>query len=296
MNKKTAILKIWIIAFLATTIMLSCQEEHISYSGPTFVQFADTMVVLPIMDNETYHEVFISSSQTADHDRNFGIEVLTAETNAIEGYHFDLESSTVTIKAGERVASIKIKGYEAKVAEDDSLGLTLSITNVHDEYTLSGIKSHVILKKVCPFDINNYTGYCLMESQFLNSYSSETLRLIESVIDPEDSNVIILKDFLQDGFDLKVNIDHYDLLNPTLTIDDEQDLAYGSDFFSYIYGNDVLRAAQPANYTSFFNNCSKYFLLYTTIYVDEVGVVGTYASAVSWISDAEADYLKDQGY
>lgn len=296
MNIKITILKNWMLILASLTILLSCQKEYTTYKGPDFVQFADTMVILPIMDNETYHEVFVSSSQTVDYDRNFGVEVLTKETNAIEGYHFDLASSTITIKAGERVASLKIKGYEAKVEESDSLGLTLGLTNVLDEHALGSVKMHAILKKVCPFDMNSFTGPCLVESQFLSSYSPESLRLIESVVDPNDKEAIILKDFLQDGFDLKVNIDSSDPLNPKLTIDNEQDLAYGSPFFSNIYGNDILKAAQPQNYNSLYNTCSEYFVLYTTIYVDEVGVVGTYGSAISWISDAEADYLEEQGY
>ena len=47
---------------------------------------------------------------------------------------------------------------------------------------------------------------------------------------------------------------------------------------------------------SFYNVCQNFFLQYMTFYVNNVGVVGTYANVVEWISEEEYNYLKKQGY
>lgn len=297
MNTKTkTIVKIWSLVLLICGILQACKDDAVTYTGPDLVQFADTMVVLPVMDSETYHEIYISSSQTVNYDRNFGVEVVATKSNAQEGYHFDLESTTVTIKAGERVAALKIRGYEDKIAESDSLALTLHLLNVDDQFGLKGTVSHVILQRVCPFDINNFLGPCILESQFLNSYTMQDLRLLETVQDPENAMGIIIKDYFQDGYDLKVRFNNEDPVNPVLEMEDGQTVGRGSDFFGYIYGDDILRIAQPNNYVSSFNSCEGYIVQYSTIYVEEVGEVGTYTTVVNWITEAEADYLRRQGY
>ncbi len=290
------ILKLGSLFALLLFAAVACEEEHTIYSGPELVQFADTMVVLPIMDSEAYHEVFISSTKVESYDRNYGVEVVVSETNAIEGYHFDIESNTVTIKAGERVASLKIKGYDEALAESDSLGMTLRLVGVSDDYNLSYVDAHVILQKVCPFDINEFVGPFLVQSKFLSSYSSQKMRVVDATLDPDDATAIILHDYLQDGYNLKVNFDAEDPLNYTLTIDDEQELAIGSQFFGHIYGDDLLRAAQPGNYTSTFSPCTGLMQLYFTIYVESVGVVGTYANTITRLTEAEAEYLRNLGY
>ncbi len=276
--------------------VVACEEEHTTYSGPELVQFADTMVVLPIMDSEVYHEVFISSSQTADYDRNFGVEVVMSETNAIEGYHFDIESNTVTIKAGEHAAALMIKGYESVLTESDSLGMTLRLVGVSDDYGLEYLDAHVILQKVCPFDINEFVCPLLVESKFLSSYSSTSMRVVDAILDPNDNTAIIIQDCLQDDFDLKVNFDSEDPLNYALTFEDEQKIALGSQFFGHVYGDDILRVAQTSNYTSTFSPCSGVMTLNMIMYVEEVGMVGTYANTFTRLTGAEAEYLRNLGY
>lgn len=290
------LLKLCSLFALLLVAAVACEEEHTTYSGPELVQFSDTMVVLPIMDSEAYHEVFISSTQTANYDRNYGVEVVVNETNAIEGYHYDIESNTVTIKAGERVGTLKIKGYESALTESDSLGITLRLVEVNDDYKLEYIDAHVILQKVCPFDINEFVGSFLVQSTFLSSYSAERMRVVDTTIDPNDGTALILHDYLQDGFDLKVNFDAVDPLNYRLTVDNEQKVAIGSQFFGNIYGDDFLRVAQAANYNSSFSPCAGVMRLYFTIYVDAIGVVGTYSNTITRLTDAEADYLRGLGY
>ena len=52
----------------------------------------------------------------------------------------------------------------------------------------------------------------------------------------------------------------------------------------------------PQSVVSFYNVCQNFFLQYMTFYVNNVGVVGTYANVVELISEEEYNYLKKQGY
>ena len=54
-------------------------------------------------------------------------------------------------------------------------------------------------------------------------------------------------------------------------------------------------------YTSYYNTCQNYVLQYITMSVQNkdgslFGTVGTYVTVMEWISDAEAEKLKEEGY
>ena len=71
--------------------------------------------------------------------------------------------------------------------------------------------------------------------------------------------------------------------------------------FGTIYGDGKLRISQPSLYTSYYNTCQNYVLQYVTMSVDNkdgssFGTVGTFITMYEWISDAEAEKLKEQGY
>ncbi len=285
-----------VIAAVCISLLSGCEADTLRYNGPGFVQFSDTTVVLPIMDSEQVHEIFLSSSQTVDYDRNFGIEVLVKESNAIEGRHFSIDNQTVTIKAGEHAGVLQIRGHLENIEENDSLAITLSIVNPDDEQTVYGHTTHILLSKVCPFDLSTFIGPCVVESAFFRSYTNFNFRLIESIKDPEQPNGIILKDYFQDGYDLKVRFNTEDPLNPFIEMDDNQIIAKASEFFSHIYNDDKLRVDQPGNYSSLYNTCSESFEQYSTIYIKDEGVVGVYKSIIYCITEAEADYLRKQGY
>ena len=58
---------------------------------------------------------------------------------------------------------------------------------------------------------------------------------------------------------------------------------------------------QPSNVPAYFNTCEKFIFHYVSIRVDNkdgslVGVVDTPANIIEWISEAEAEKLKEQGY
>jgi hypothetical protein len=53
---------------------------------------------------------------------------------------------------------------------------------------------------------------------------------------------------------------------------------------------------QPTGYTSYFSSCEKFMVQYATIYVEEVGTVGTYVHIFEWISNDEAERIMREGF
>lgn len=294
-NINTISLK-YVLATLAIVVICSCNTKYTTYDGPELIQFADTMNILPVIDSNQIHEIHIASSKTTNSDRNFAVRVVNNKTNAIEGYHFDIENYTATIKAGEHTAPIKIRCYPDKIEELDSIGITLTLVDRNDEFNLKGINSHIILKRICNFELNNFLGYCVVTSQFLDKYTREKRRLCEVFKDENVENGIVVKDYLQDGYNIKLSFDTRDPLKPYLKMADNQIIAKASGFFGHIYNDDKLRIYQPEDYPSEFNSCGEYAIQYGVFYIEKEGTVGIFRTILFWISDAEAEYMKSQGY
>lgn len=83
--------------------------------------FSDTLYSYPVQDTDDYFDVPVSATQVCGYDRTFGVEVVDKNSNAIEGKHYELQSSTITIKAGERAANVKVRGIYKNIDITDSL-------------------------------------------------------------------------------------------------------------------------------------------------------------------------------
>ena len=185
------------------------------------------------------------------------------------------------------------------IDEDPTLVLRL-ITDDDVQWSLyEGNETKVILRKICPFDINAFTGYAVVTSTFLMDYSIKEMRLITTEVDPEDSTAVILHDYFYDGYDMKVRFTTEDMLNPLIEMDD-QTMATTGEAFGTIYGDGMLHAYQPSSLVSYYSSCEKFIFQYMTVWVpgmaEGTNVVGTFINAVEWISDDEARILKNQGY
>ena len=108
------------------------------------------------------------STVTRDYDRTFGVEIIDSESNATETLHYTLRSNTVTIKAGETRADVMVHGIYDNIGPADSLGFTLSLV-MPESLVMPGMgrKARVVLMKSCPFEIEGFTGWCVLSSTFL---------------------------------------------------------------------------------------------------------------------------------
>ena len=193
---------------IALTVGLSgCGDmAKTTYNGPDYVMFADTMSLFPVQNSQDYFTVPVASTVACDYDRTFAVEVDEKASNAIEKKHYVIESNTVTIKAGERAADLKIRGIYENIGKTDSLSITLRlVSNDETRWDIYGTKTRVEMMKSCPFDLNVFTGWCKVSSSFYQNYMNNIdFRLIQTEIDKEEENTIIMHDFFYKGYDLSL--------------------------------------------------------------------------------------------
>lgn len=283
-------------------VLAGCEADKPTYSSHDYIMFSDTLYHFPVQDNEEYFNVPVSAMQACDYDRTFGVEVVDRNSNAIEGKHYALESNTVTIKAGELATNVRVRGFYENIGVSDSLGFALRLVTPEDyQWDVYGTDAKVVMQKVCPFDINAFTGYCVVTSTYMMSYMQNVdLRLIRSEKVEDEENAILLKNCFYNGYDIKVKLTTDDILNPLIEVEDGK-FGPTADAFGTIYGDGMIRMYQPSNYVSYYSSCENFILMYSVLNVlnkdgSEYGVVGTFVTAVEWISEDEAKKLQREGY
>lgn len=293
-------------ALAAMTVLSGCEEKRVIYSGPDYLMFSDTLYQCPVREaDDDVFDVPVSATRAVDYDRTLAVEIIDKESNAVEGKHYELLSNTVTIKAGELASSVQVKSFYDNIGVSDSLGFALRLVIPdEDKWDLYGTEAKVVLQKVCPFDINNFTGDCVVTSTFFSSDNwtgVAAMRLIKTEVDPEEENTIILHDLYYDGYDVKLKFNTEDDMEPLVEME-EQKLASTADaFIGNIHGNGDLMISQPTAYTSYFSTCEDFVLQYVTLNVYNedgslYGSVGTYVNILEWISEGEAEDLRQDGY
>lgn len=98
------------LALLMCAITSCGDAERPSYDGPNYILFSDTLTVLAVQNNEEVFDIPVAATEACSYDRTVAVEVIDKKSNAIEGKHYTIESNTITIKAGERAANVRIRG------------------------------------------------------------------------------------------------------------------------------------------------------------------------------------------
>ncbi len=290
-----------IASFVMLATFTNCEEQHTLYQGDEYIMFADTLTVLGVENSDEVFDITIAATTVSDKDRTVAVEVIDKHSNAIEGIHYAIESNTVTIKAGELTGSLRMKGIAENLSVDYDPEVMLHLI-ADDKYhwdLYGGDTTRVVLRKVCPFDINAFSGYAMITSTFLYNYVGSYNRLIKTEVDSTEENTIIMKDFYYDGYDVKLRFTTDDPLNPLIEMDD-QPLVTTGEAFGTVYGDGMLHIYQPTNYVSYYSACEKFIYQYITLWVPGMAAgtntVGTFIHAIEWISDDEARILQNQGY
>ena len=220
----------------------------------------------------------------------------------MEGKHYKILSNTVTIKAGERSTNLEVQGIYDNLEINDSPGFALRLVIPETEqWGLYGTEAKVVMQKIRPFDIKNFTGYCVVSSTYFASYLNNLeLRLVTSDIVEGKENTIAIHGLYYDGYDTEITFNREDVQEPLVEMD-EQVCASTGTAFGTIYGDGKLLMNQPAAYTSYFSTNENFVLQYVTLSVNNkdgssYGTVGTFVNVIEWISEAEAEKLKEQEY
>ncbi|MGN0190493.1 MAG: DUF4984 domain-containing protein, partial [Candidatus Cryptobacteroides sp.] len=109
-----------------------------------------------------------------------------------------------------------------------------------------------------------------------------------------EDGTVVLRNFIYSGYDIEMDLQTDDLLNPSIECP-EQVFASTGEAFGTIYGDGNILLTSPLAYPSYYNTFEKFAILYMNLRVDGVGTVGVFASILRWISDEEFEALKIDG-
>lgn len=294
------IFKFIAISFAAVMAFSACQERYVTYDGDEYVMFADTLAVYPVMEGAEEFSIPVVSTVVRDYDRTFGVEVIDRLSNAIERKHYSLESNTITIKAGETRADVKVRGHYENIGEADSLGFALQLV-MKDELVmpLYGKQTKAVIMKTGKFDRSKFTGYCVLSSMFLQNYSQNGgyNRLVYTEQHPTLNNTIICRNWLKDGYDVELTFNDEDPLMPVVTMARTVAGDQGS-FFGTSYGQwgDKLYVRSSNLAQSIFYPLGGYLYIWTEFSVDEYGIVGDFYNVMQWVTDEEAERIMREGF
>ena len=298
------------LAFLAAFSMTACHESYVTYSDAEYVMFADTMAIYPIqtkggkdVNGKVVDSTFVIpvvSTVVRDYDRTYGVEIIDKGSNAIEKKHYRLESNTVTIKAGSNRADLLVHGYYSNIEDTDSLGFELSLVmNENLEMPMWGKTTKAVMMKSCPFKVEDFTGYCIVTSMFLYQYSvtGEYQRLIKT--EKVDENTILCKNWIADGYDVKMKFNSNDPMKPFVTIPSDQVACDEGSSFGIAYGDNRVLVEHSPLAESVYYPCGKYLYVWAHMYVEDLGVsvgtVGHFYNIMEWVSEEEGKRLEREG-
>ena len=291
------IVSIALVALLALSV--GCKSEEPAYDGPSYILFAEPSHIFGVMDSNEWFDIEIAATHTASVDRHFAVEVIATESSAIEGLHYQIESNNLCIKAGKLTTTLRLRGlsenFELNEARDITLSLVLPDESLSDE---QNTRATIRLQHCCKFDISAFTGYAVLTSTWSMEFMNVESRLVHTHLDQSESDVIVVEDMFYEGYDIRIKLHSEDRLNPLVSLSGAQVLGSTGEAFGTIYGNDelMIRNYNDNDAVSYYSPCETFLLLYSEMYVEEVGSVGAFANVIEWISDDEAERIMREGF
>jgi hypothetical protein len=83
-------------------------------------------------------------------------------------------------------------------------------------------------------------------------------------------------------------------------MDKDQVLSDEASVFGQILGDNHILGDDSPYYTSYFNSCQRFAVLWLHVYVEDlgtpIGTVGNFYNVLEWVSDEEAERLKREGF
>ena len=294
------------IYVLTALLLFSCKEQYTTYSDAEYVMFADSISTNLVQKDNGRFNVAVASTVAKNYDRTFGVEIVDAGSNAIEGVHYKLLTSSVTIPAGKLATNVEVEGIYDNIEATDSLGFKLRLVMSEklkwDLYKDSDC-TKVVMYKSCPFDRNTFTGYAMLSSMFLRDFPGEGntyQRVVFTEPHPTESDMIIVRNALYNGYDITLRLHGDDPYQPLITMDKDQVISDEASVFGQILGDNHILCDDSPYYESYFNSCQRFAVLWLHVYVEKlgetIGTVGHFYNILEWLSDEEAERLKGEGY
>ena len=286
--------------------LTACREDGAGSIGQEYILFEDTRVYYAVLEDMESFTVPVISTVACNYDRTLAVEIIDEGSTAVEGRDYKLESNTVVIPAGEYKTDVVVYPQYDKFEYADTLSFNLKLV-IPDQlrWDLYGDETTVSMYKVCPFDINQFSGWCVVSSLFLYNYPGVNSssyysyqRLIKTSVDETEENTVILHDWLYDGYDVKIVFDNSDPANPVVTMPEDQLISHEEYVFGQINGDNRILGTTSPSYVSYFETCETFVALWLRAYVYNistfVGNVGDFYNLMEWVSDEEADRLRKE--
>jgi hypothetical protein len=295
-----------IIFALVALALLSCKEQYTTYSDAEYVMFADSISTNMVQKDNSCFTVAVASTVARNYDHTFGVEIVDAGSNAIEGKHYRLLTSSVTIPAGKLATDVVVEGIYDNIEATDSLGFCLRLVMAEQlKWNLypNSDCTKVTMYKSCPFDRNTFTGYAVLSSLLLRDYPGENTsyqKVVYTEPHPTEQDMIIVRDCFYKGYDVTLTLHGEDAAEPRITMDKDQVLSDEASVFGQILGDNHILGDDSPYYTSYFNSCQRFAVLWLHVYVEDlgtpIGTVGNFYNVLEWVSDEEAQRLKREGF
>ena len=295
-----------IIFALVALALLSCKEQYTTYSDAEYVMFADSISTNMVQKDNSRFTVAVASTVARNYDRTFGVEIVDAGSNAVEGKHYRLLTSSVTIPAGKLATDVVVEGIYDNIEATDSLGFCLRLVMAEQlKWNLypNSDCTKVTMYKSCPFDRNTFTGYAVLSSLLLRDYPGENTsyqKVVYTEPHPTEQDMIIVRDCFYKGYDVTLTLHGEDAAEPRITMDKDQVLSDEASVFGQILGDNHILGDDSPYYTSYFNSCQRFAVLWLHVYVEDlgtpIGTVGNFYNVLEWVSDEEAERLKREGF
>lgn len=274
----------FLLALVMATMSVACTSrvEDIRYEGEDFVLFSDSNYVMPLTEGDDVFEIPVGFAIPSTHSRTVAVMVDVRESNAIEGYHFTVESHNVTVPAGQLTGMLRLRGiYDHVESVSDSLAITLRLlTKEADASPVYGNTAHVLLRKIRPFHIEDYVGDLRLTCTFPFSTSSVTSFNVKSE-KLNDSTLVVRKPF-EDTRDLVLRF-HTGKDNPfDQNIDMREQVAFTDATFGQVSMSTI------DGIPSYYLPEDRAFVLYLDAYLAHLGSFGAYYYVFEWISPDQA--------
>ncbi len=289
-------------ALAAAVIAVGCQQQYTTYDDAEYILFSDTTGTYVVCDDGGYFNVPVTSTVARDYDRTFAVEIIDDGSTAIEGVHYRLKSNTITIPAGELTTNVEVMGIYENFGIGELLQFTLKLV-IPDELRWEGLYAdwtHVVMYKSAPFVLENFTGWCMLTSTFLNDFpgaeNRSMQRLIYTEVDTTKANTVILNNMFFTGYDVSITFHPENPAEPLITMEEGQVISDEMSVFGISYGDNKIRADHSPYSVSSFNTNQTYVSLWIYVYVEDLGdmygTVGEFYNVLEWVSDEEADRIR----
>lgn len=147
-----------------------------------------------LTDTLTFNVAILNSDstlKTASRDVRIGIEVDKDLSTAIEGTHFTFpDSSHVTIKAGEKAASLRIASTGEAVAGHDRIVLNLSYEDTYGEGFIPDTRISVLGQEWASLNGEWHIGTLVTDSSYMQDFWQEGCTLYDGLPQFNDSDAM----------------------------------------------------------------------------------------------------------